>query len=82
MTTEKQSAKCAACELSEHSLPNCLYMFLEKAKGKFHTHEDQQKEVNKKIKENAQLQKKVNRLRKKKQKAGEISVLSGRDDQD
>jgi len=35
MTTGESSAECPACGLLGHTLPNCLYVFPEKAKGKF-----------------------------------------------
>ena len=55
LTMGELSAKCAACGLLGHTLPNYLYVFLEKARGKFHAREDQQEEVYKKLEENDQL---------------------------
>jgi hypothetical protein len=78
MTTGESSAKCLACELSGHTLPNCLYVFPEKAKGRFRGREDRQQEVNKRLEEDDQLRKEVDRLRGKKQKEGEAN--SGRKD--
>jgi len=80
-TTEESSAKCPACGLQGHTLPNCLYVFLEKANGRFHGREDRQEEVNKKLEEDDQLRKEVDRLRGKKRKKGEANE-SGRNDQD
>jgi len=81
MTTGESSAKCSACELQGHTLANCLYVFPEKAKGRFHGREDRQEEVNKKLEEDDQLRKEVNRLKGKKQKEGEAST-SERNNQD
>ena len=39
-TTEESSAKCLAYRLQGHTLPNCLYVFLEKANGRFRGRED------------------------------------------
>jgi hypothetical protein len=80
-TTEESSAKCPACGLQGHTLPNCLYVFPEKANGRFHGREDRQEEVNKKLEEDDQLRKEVDRLRGKKRKKGEANE-SGRNDQD
>jgi hypothetical protein len=71
MTTGESSAKCPACGLPGHTLPNCLYVFPEKAKRKFRAREDRQDEVNKKLEEDDQLRKEVDRLRGKKQKERE-----------
>jgi len=35
MTTRESSAKCSACRLQGHTLPNCLYVFPEKSRRKF-----------------------------------------------
>ena len=70
MTTGESSAKCPACGFQGHTLPNCLYVFLEKAKGTFRGRKDRQKEVNKKLEEDYQLQKEVDRLKGKKLKEG------------
>jgi hypothetical protein len=80
-TTEESSAKCPACGLQGHTLPNCLYVFPEKANGRFRGREERQEEVNKKLEEDDQLRKEVDRLRGKKQKKGEANA-SGRNDQD
>jgi hypothetical protein len=80
MTTGESSAKCPACGLQGHTLENCLYVFPERTKRKFNPRTDRQEEVNKKLQEDNQLQKEVNRLRGKKQKEGEAT--SGRTDQD
>ena len=79
LTTGESSAKCAACGLLGHTLPNCLYVFPEKARGKFHAREDQQEEVNKKLEEDDQLRKEVDRLRGKKQKEGETNSSRRKD---
>jgi hypothetical protein len=68
MTTGEPTAKCPACGLQGHTLPNCLYVFPEKAKGRFHAREDRQEEVNKKLQVDDQLQNEVDRLRGKKQR--------------
>jgi len=81
LTMGESSAKCAACGLLGHTLPNCLYVFPEKARGKFHAREDRQEEVNKKLEEDDQLRKEVDKLRGKKQKEGETNS-SRRKDQD
>ena len=81
MSTGESSAKCSACGLLGHTLPNCLYVFPEKAKGKFHAREDRQKEVNKKLEEDDQLRKEVDRLRGKKKKEEEANS-SGKNNQD
>ena len=81
MTTGESSAKCPACGLQGHTLPNCLYVFPEKAKGRFRAREDRQEEVNKKLEEDDNLQKEVDRLKGKRQKEGEKDT-SGRDSQD
>ena len=81
MTTGESSAKCSACGLQGHTLPNCLYVFPEKAKGRFHAREDRQQEVNKRLEEDDQLRKEVERLKGKKQKEGEANA-SRRNDQD
>ena len=59
MTTGESSAKCPACGLQGHTLANCLYVFPEKAKGKFSGRKDRQEEVNKRLEEDDQLQKEV-----------------------
>jgi len=79
LTTGESSAKCATCGLLGHTLPNCLYVFLEKARGKFHAREDRQEEVNKKLEEDDQLRKEVDRLRGKKQKEGETNSSRRKD---
>jgi hypothetical protein len=79
-TIEESSAKCPACGIQGHTLPNCLYVFPEKANGKFRGREDRQDEVNKKLEEDDQLQKEVDRLRGKKRKKGEAN--SRQNDQD
>src|SRR5271165_5968412 len=68
MTTRELSAKCPACGFQGHTLPNCFYVFLEKVTGKFRAQTDQQEEVDKKLEEDDQLQKEVNRLQGKKLK--------------
>jgi hypothetical protein len=73
MTTEESSVKCPACELQGHTLPNCLYVFSEKAKGRFHICKDWQEEMNKKLDKDNQLQKEVDRIKDKKQKEGETN---------
>jgi hypothetical protein len=73
MTTGESLAKCPACEFQGHTLPNCLYVFSEKAKGKFRGRKSRQEEINKRLEEDNQLQKEVNRLRGKKQKEGEAN---------
>ena len=73
MTTRESSGKCPACEFQGHTLPNCFYMFPEKVTGKFCACKDQQEEVDRKLEENDQLQKEVNRLRGKKQKEGKAN---------
>lgn len=81
MTTGESSAKCSACELQGHTLPSCLYVFPEKAKGKFRGREDRQQEVNKRLENDENLRKEVERLKGKKQKEGE-AITPGRNDQD
>jgi hypothetical protein len=81
MITGESTANCSACGLPGHTLPNCLYVFPEKAKGKFHGREDRQEEVNKKLEEDDQLRKEVDRLKGKKQKGGETNT-SERNNQD
>jgi hypothetical protein len=73
MTIEEPLAKCSTYRLKGHPLSNCLYVFLEKANGRFKAREDRQEEVNKKLEEDDQLQKEVDRLRGKKQKKGEAN---------
>src|SRR5271165_6643801 len=69
MTTGESSAKCPACGIQGHTLPNCLYVFPEKAKrGEFHARKGRQKEVNRKLEEDDQLRKEVDRLKGKKPK--------------
>ncbi len=80
MTTGESSAKCPACGLQGHTLANCFYVFPEKAKGKFHARQDRQEEVNKKLEENDQLRKEVDRLKGKRQKEGKTT--ESRNDQD
>jgi hypothetical protein len=80
MTTGESSAKCPACGLQGHTLANCLYVFPEKAKRKFYPREDRQEEVNKKLKEDDQLRKEVDRLKGKRQKEGKTT--ESRNDQD
>ena len=70
-TTGESSANCLACGLQGHALPNCLYVFPEKAKGTFRGHKGRQEEVNKRLEEDDQLRKEVDRLQGKKQKKGE-----------
>jgi hypothetical protein len=72
LTAGESSAKCPACELQGHTLANCLYIFPEKAKGTFRGRKGRQEEVNKRLEEDNQLQKEVDRLRGKKQKEGEV----------
>ena len=74
MTTGESSAKCPACGLQGHTLENCLYVFPEKARRKFYPCEDRQEEVNKKLQEDDQLRKEVDRLRGKKPKEGEANI--------
>ena len=81
MNTGESLSKYSACGLLRHTLPNYLYVFPEKAKEKFHAHEDRQKEVNKKLKEDDQLRKKVDKLRSKKKKEEEANS-SGKNNQD
>jgi hypothetical protein len=66
MTTGESLVKCPACGFQGHTLPNCLYVFLEKAKGRFRGRENQQEEVNKRLEEDDQLRKEVDRLKGKK----------------
>jgi hypothetical protein len=73
MTVGESLAKCPAYGLQGHTLPNCLYVFLEKAKGRFRVWEDRQEEVNRKLEEDDQLQKEVDRLKGKKWKEGEAN---------
>jgi hypothetical protein len=73
MTTGESSAKCPACGFQGHTLPNCLYVFPEKAKGTFRGRKDRQEEVNKKLEEDDQLRKEVDRIKGKKQKEGEAN---------
>jgi hypothetical protein len=40
MTTGESLAKCPACGLHRHTLENCLYVFLERAKRKFNPRTD------------------------------------------
>ena len=80
LTTGESSAKCPACGLPRHTLPNCLYVFPEKAKGIFRGRKDRQEEVDKKLQEDDKLQKEVERLRGKKQK--EVEATSRRTDED
>jgi hypothetical protein len=80
LTTGESSAKCPACGLPGHTLPNCLYVFPEKAKGIFRGRKDRQEEVDKKLQEDDKLQKEVERLRGKKQK--EVEATSRRTDED
>ena len=81
MTTGESSAKCLACEIQGHTLENCLYVFPERAKRKFNPRTDRQEEVNKRLEEDDQLRKEVDRLKGKKQKEREANT-SGRNDQD
>ena len=53
------STKCPACQLSGHTLANCLYVFPEKANGVFRPRENRQEEVNKRLGEDEQLRKEV-----------------------
>jgi hypothetical protein len=48
-------------------------MFLEKAKGKFYRRKSKQEEINKRLEEDNQLRKEVDRLRSKKQKEREAN---------
>ena len=73
MTIGESLAKCPTYRFQGHILPNCLYMFLEKAKGTFHRRKDWQEEVNKKLEEDDQLRKEVDRIKGKKQKEGEAN---------
>jgi hypothetical protein len=73
MTTGESLAKCPACGLQGHTLENCLYVFLERAKRKFNPRTDWQEEVNKRLQDDDKLQKEVDRLRGKKQKEGEAN---------
>ena len=73
LTTGESSAKCPACEIQGHTLANCLYIFPEKAKGTFKGRKGRQEEVNKRLEEDNQLQKEVDRLRGKKQKEREVT---------
>ena len=77
MTIGELSAKCPACGNYRHTLENCLYVFLEKAKRKFTLQTDQLEEVNKKLQEDNQLYKEVDRLRGKKLK--EKGAIASRD---
>ena len=80
ITTGESSEICPACGIPGHTLPNCLYVFPEKANRRFWAREDWQEEVNKKLEEDDQLRKEVDRIKGKKQKKGEAN--SGRKDQD
>ena len=73
MTTGESSAKCPACGLQGHTVENCLYVFPEKAKGRFRAREDRLEQVNKRLQEDDQLRKEVDRLKGKKQKEGEAN---------
>ena len=72
LTAGESSAKCPACEIQGHTLAKCLYIFPEKAKGTFRGRKGRQEEVNKRLEEDNQLQKEVDRLRGKNQKEGEV----------
>jgi hypothetical protein len=74
LTTGESSAKCPACGFQGHTLPNCLYVFPEKAKRKFRGRKERQEEVNKKLEEDDQLRKEVDRLKGKRQKQGEANT--------
>jgi hypothetical protein len=73
MTTGESSAKCPACGIQGHTLPNCLYVFPEKANGTFRGRRGRQEEVNKRLEEDDQLRKEVDRLKGKKQKEQEAN---------
>src|SRR5271168_15072 len=61
MTTEELSAKCPACGIQGHTLPNCLYVFPEKADGTFKGRKGRQEEVDKRLEEDDQLRREVDR---------------------
>lgn len=73
LTAGESSAKCPGCEIQGHTLAKCLYIFPEKAKGTFKGRKGRQEEVNKRLEEDNQLQKEVDRLRGKKQKEREVT---------
>ena len=74
MTIGESSAKCPTCRLQGHTLENYLYVFLERSKRKFNPRMDRQEEVNKKLQEDDQLRKEVDRLKGKKQKEREANA--------
>ena len=73
MTIGESSAKCPAYGFHGHTLENCLYVFLERAKRTFNPRRDRQEEVNKKLQKDDQLRKEVDRIKGKKQKKGEAN---------
>jgi hypothetical protein len=74
VTTKELLEKCSACEIPGYTLLDCLYVFPERANRTFCAHKARQEKVNKKLKEDKQLQKKVNRIKGKKPKKKETNL--------